>query len=294
MDKKIPDHLGNEESLFKTLFNERDKSPEIYFNYEAGFWPPEVTFYPLPYNPEDNYSDDAFFKLGILLPLSLKKYTAVDLKARFGIDEIENAAYLIPTIKDILWYEFTEPLIKQENFTHYPRTWDYLDYHYNWYQTKGGKAINWLRYFEHAWTHDERIIKAKKQHQEGISLINILRTFNSVIGDVEEWLSLKKKELVTSQSNVSEAERIKFHSNGATFAFITKQLVDMGVIPAPRNRNQEDDAEKILKSMLQHFEVTKPNTGQEYSMEYLIKAYKEHTLSRENEAAYKLKPPLDF
>lgn len=289
MEQKIADNILKDKRTFETLFAQRDKSPDIYFNYHAGYLLPEKPFiFPLPKNSGENFSDEASFQLNLLLPLDFRKYTAVEVADNYMI---EDAFSLLASIKTALWYEFTEPLLKKGSFTEYPRTFDYLDYHYNWYLSKGGKSGSWLRYFTHAWTSDGRIIEARQQLQEGNILTEVSEFFPSVAEDIDEWLRLKSQELkeATHQQPLASIEKIKFHSSGAAFAFFIRQMVDMGLIEAPKNRNQEDDVEELLKTMLQHYEVIKPDTGEEYSLAYLIKAYKETKLSHANEAAYTFK-----
>lgn len=282
MKDRTPEYMVNDKQIFQVFFNQRDISPEIYFDYHAGYFIPENgAIFPQPDTVEENFSDKAFFQLQVCLPISYKKYTGVEAESDFTI---ESAGKLLPYIKNILWYEFTERLLSTKVFTEYFRIHSYLDYHFHWYQSKGGKAEDWLKYFEHAWKNDFRITSCKQEHDTPVfssdSLINIIQ-------DVEQWLEGKKNDL--NQNEAKILNKIKFYGTGAAFAYIFSQIVSMGHLEMPKNSHQGDNIEAFLTSLLQHFEVINPKTGQEYSISYLVNAYKDPKLSRANEASSTLK-----
>lgn len=296
MKKKIPDNiLSFKDSFDLLLFNPRDTDLGVYFNFHAHFTiyydddPPEI--FPVDEEKIKSYTDAANFKLYISLPLNFEKYTFLEVEEVIEINKpAELAVYYF---HEVLWLEFTERLFKKTTFARYPRLRDYLNYHYQWYQSKKGKPENWLYYFERTYANDYRISELKGKFERGEKVDNVSLFLPSIFEEIEEWIREKKEEVAANTNEefrpTGSVEKIKFLGNGAAFAFICRQLVDMGLVDAPKNRKNNDNAEELLQTFLKHFDVTNPQTGEDPRMSSLIKEYQNSTLSKENTGLYTFK-----
>ena len=299
MTQKVPKNLLKEKSSFDLLFKQRDEWPEIYFNFHTYYIYFDDNSFPRPVPVDESktvsFTDTTAFKLDIPLPFNFGDYTFMESEEH---PQIKTPSDLfLRGVSEVLWFVFTERLLQKTSFARYPRVRDSLNYHYQWYQEKNGNPKNWLRYFEQTFANDFRIKQVREILESGEEVSNASRFFLAIIEEIEEWLNEKKLE-VSQKSNeegkhCANVEKIKFHGNGAAFAFICKQLVDMRLIDVPKKRNRNDDGKKLLKTLLQHFEVINPKTGEEYSLDSLENVYNdpESIMSRENIGAYSLKDP---
>ena len=291
-----------DESILSDLFYLRDKSPEIFFNFEVSFLPQE-TEKAVPINKQESekFSDASYFRLNISLPLNYSRYTLIEYEGTVNPDfSINSPEELQEHLSSVLWFEFSQYLLPvKEDFLHVK---DYLNYHYNWYTEKGGNGEKWLSNFEFWWAKDSRIYdleEAATYLENGITSSRnkpnvkdlVGRSFPRIWEDVREWIAEKKNKEVLSP-NFAPLEKINFYENASGFTYIIRQLVDLGLVRMPMDANDNDKVKALIEQFLNHFTLKDPETEEDlnhgYTIEYLSESFRKVTVGKAKTNKYYL------